>query len=204
MKIDINNPPQKYRVIYADPAWTFSNRRTGGSMRSAAEAHYTVTSMKDMEALPVSSLADDDCLLVMWWVGAMPAEALRLCETWGFELVTMTGFVWRKLTRTGLPFFGMGFTTRAGAECALIARRGKLSNLIQCHGVRSVIEAPVGRHSEKPQAFRDAIELLCGDVPRVELFARQAAPGWHCWGDQAPDVETPANDNSSLEWPLEA
>lgn len=186
MNIDINNPPRKYRVIYADPAWQFGNRNTGGTMKSAAEAKYTVTSLADMAALPVSWLADEHCLLIMWWVGAMPQEAIDLCKAWGFRLVNMNGFVWRKLTKTGIPFFGMGFATRAGSESALIGVRGKLGELIDDHSVRAVIEAPVGRHSEKPHAFREAIEKLCGDVPRIELFARDAAAGWDCWGNQAP------------------
>ena len=186
MNIDINNPPRKYRVIYADPAWQFGNRNTGGTMKSAAEAKYTVTSLADMAALPVAELADEHCLLVMWWVGAMPQEAINLCKAWGFRLVNMNGFVWRKLTKTGIPFFGMGFATRASSESALIGVNGKLGELIKDHSVRAVIEAKVGRHSQKPHEFREAIEKLCGDVPRVELFARDAAAGWDCWGNQAP------------------
>lgn len=186
MNIDINNPPRKYRVIYADPAWKFGNRNTGGSMTSSAESKYTVTSVADMAALPVAQLADEHCLLVMWWVGAMPQEAIDLCKAWGFRLVNMNGFVWRKLTKTGIPFFGMGFSTRAGSESALIGVRGKLGELIDDHSVRAVIEAKVGRHSQKPHEFREAIEKLCGDVHRVELFAREAAAGWDCWGNQAP------------------
>lgn len=187
MRIDIFNPDRKYRVIYADPAWQFSNRNTGGSMKSSAEAKYTVTSVPDMAALPVQQLADDHCLLVMWWVGAMPQAALDLCAAWGFRLVNMQGLVWEKLTKTGKRHFGMGYTTRAVTECALIAVRGKLSELIKDHSERSLIPAKVGRHSEKPAEFRHAIERLCGDVPRIELFARSSAPGWDCWGNEAPD-----------------
>lgn len=144
MKIDIKNTDRKYRVIYADPAWQFSNRNTGGSMSSSAEAKYTVTSVADMAALPVRQLADDHCMLVMWYVGSMPREAIGLCEAWGFKITNMNGFVWRKLTKKKrLPFFGMGFATRAGSESAIIAVRGKLGQLIKDKSVRAVIEAPV-------------------------------------------------------------
>lgn len=196
MKVDIQSSARRYRVIYADPAWKFGNRNTGGSMTSSAEAKYTVTSVADMAALPVAQLADEHCLLVMWWVGSMPQEAIDLCRAWGFRLVNMNGFVWRKLTKTGIPFFGMGFATRAGSESALIGVRGKLGEIILDRSVRAVIEAKVGRHSEKPHAFRHAIEKMCGDVPRIELFAREAFPGWDCWGNQAPGE--PANDNVPL------
>lgn len=151
-----------------------------------------------MAALPVANLADDHCLLVMWWVGSMPQEAIDLCRAWGFRLVNMNGFVWRKLTKKKrIPVFGMGFATRAGSESALIGVKGKLGRLINDKGTRAVIEAKVGRHSEKPHEFRQAIEKLCGDVPRIELFAREAFPGWDCWGNQAPDVPEPANDNET-------
>ena len=30
----------------------------------------------------------------------------------------------------------------------------------------------------------DNIVELCGDLPRIELFARQKADGWDSWGDQ--------------------
>lgn len=201
MRIDIHNPVRKYRVIYADPAWKFKSKRTGGSMKSGAGQKYTVTTLADMKALPVANLADKDCLLVMWYVGSMPQEAIDLCKAWGFRLTNMNGFVWRKLTKAKrVPVIGMGHTTRAGSESAIIGVRGSVRKLIKDHSVRAVIEAPVGRHSEKPHVFREAIEKMCGDVPRVELFARDAFPGWDCWGNQAPDdaVPEPANDNQSL------
>ena len=53
-----------------------------------------------------------------------------------------------------------------------------------CAGVHSVVMAPVGRHSKKPDAVRERIEMLLGDLPRIELFARQTAPGWDVWGDE--------------------
>lgn len=184
-KIDIFNTSNKYSVIYCDPAWQFSNKKTGGSMSSSAQDQYKVTSIDDMKALPVEKLAADDCALIMWWVGSMPQEAIDLCKAWGFKLQNMNGFVWRKLTVKGLPFFGMGFTTRAGSESCIVAYRGKQSNLVKNRSVRAVIESKVGRHSEKPQVFRDAIKTIYGDsVPMIELFAREHREGWDCWGNE--------------------
>lgn len=177
----------RYKVIYADPPWLFNSKKTGGSMKSGAGQKYDVMTLDAMKAMDVASLCDDDCLLVMWWVGSQGREAMELCEAWGFHCSTMTGFVWEKLTANCLPFFGMGNTTRAGAECALIGFRGKLKNLIQCRSVRSVRAAPVGIHSEKPAEFRHDIEKLCGDVPRLEMFARRTAPGWDVFGNQVDD-----------------
>ncbi|MGL6407544.1 MT-A70 family methyltransferase [Aeromonas veronii] len=188
MKIDISSTSRKYRVIYADPAWQFKSKKSGGSMKSGAAQVYTVTAIEDMKALPVAKLAEDNCMLVMWWVGSMPQEAIDLCKAWGFRVMTMTGFVWEKRTVNDNPHFGMGWATRAGAECALIGIKGKVSKLVVDKTVRSVIRAKVGCHSEKPHEFREAIEKLCGDVPRIELFARSYHQGWDCWGNEVPST----------------
>jgi len=173
---------KKYNIIYADPSWSFDNKKTGGSMKSGASSQYNTMSLEELKSLPVQNIAADDCVLVMWWVGAMPREALDLLEAWGFKLKNMNGFDWVKLTRRGLPFFGMGFWTRAGSESALIATKGKPKPA--SHSVRAVRHAVAGRHSEKPAEFREDIVKLCGDLPRIELFAREKTPGWHAWGNE--------------------
>jgi len=173
-----------YKVIYADPPWSFNNKKTGGSMKSGACQQYDVMSVADMMNMDVESLCAPDCLLVMWYVGSMPDEALSLARAWGFRVTNINGFIWDKETKTGKDYFGMGFSTRASTESALIAVKGKLSKLITNHSVRSKIRAKVGAHSEKPHAFREAIEKLCGNVPRLEMFARTQTPGWEVFGNQ--------------------
>lgn len=177
----------KYNIIYADPPWSFSNKKTGGSMKSGADANYPTMSIDDIKALPVADIAADDCTLVMWWVGSMPQEAIDLVNAWGFTIKNMNGFVWNKLTVKGNPHFGMGFRTRAGSEAAIIAVKGKPA--VASKSVRAVRSAPTGRHSEKPAEFRDDIVELCGDVPRIELFARGNVAGWDAWGNEC--VSTP-------------
>jgi len=173
---------KKYSLIYADPPWSFDNKKTGGSMKSGASQKYDVMTMDKLKRLDVESIAADDCVLVMWWVGSMPKEALDLVEAWGFTLKTMTGFVWRKLTTKGNPDFGMGHWTRAGSECALIATRGRPKRVSA--SVRSVHEINKSKHSAKPNEFRDLLVELCGDVPRVELFSRGNYGGWDVFGNQ--------------------
>lgn len=172
----------KYNIIYADPAWKFSNKKTGGNMTGGAANHYDLMTLDDMKALPISDIAADECTLVMWWVGSMPQEAIDLVHAWGFTIKNMNGFVWVKETVKGNPHFGMGFRTRAGSESAIIAIKGKPS--VESHSVRAVRSASVGRHSEKPAEFRDDIIKLCGDVPRIELFARESIDGWDSWGNE--------------------
>ena len=173
---------KKYKIIYADPAWQFNNKKTGGSMSSGASSQYLTTPIGDMKKLPVNDVSADDAILIMWWVGAMPQEALDLVKAWGFTVKNMNGFVWHKLTKNLKAFFGMGFYTRAGSESAIIATKGKFKPL--SHSVRAVLSLPVLKHSEKPNEFRDAIVELCGDVDRVELFARAKFAGWDSWGNE--------------------
>lgn len=173
---------KKYNIIYADPAWSFKNRNTGGSMKSGANAKYKVMKLADMKLLPINDIAADDCALIMWWVGSQPQNAIALVESWGFKVKTMTGFTWVKMTKNWLMFFGMGFWTRAGSECALIAVKGKPKRV--SGSVRSVIHAMNKKHSEKPAQVRDRIVELCGDVPRLELFARDKVDGWDAWGNE--------------------
>jgi N6-adenosine-specific RNA methylase IME4 len=173
---------KKYGVILADPPWKFNNKNTGGSMISGSAAHYDVMSLQDIMALPIKSMAADDCTLFMWWVASQPQEALDLVRAWGFELKTMTGFVWVKKTIHFKPFFGMGFQTRQGSENCLIATRGKPKRVSA--SVRAVVEARAGKHSEKPDVFHDKIVELMGDLPRVELFARRPRDGWDSFGNE--------------------
>ena len=50
--------------------------------------------------------------------------------------------------------------------------------------IHQIILAPISRHSEKPAIIRDKIIELVGDLPRIELFARQTAEGWDSWGNE--------------------
>ena len=184
---------KKYSIIYADPAWDFKNKKTGGSMKSGAASKYLTTGIQGLKNIPVKDITADDAILFMWWVGAMPQEAIDLVHSWGFTVKNMNGFVWNKLTQKNKPFFGMGFYTRAGSESVIIATKGKFKPVSK--SIRAVFnaesqvqfEAKVEKHSKKPVQVRDLIIDLCGDLPRLEMFARESAPGWDVFGDQAPD-----------------
>ena len=179
---------KKYQIIYADPPWQFSNKKTGGSMNSGAASIYPVMNIKNLMQMDVAGIANDNSIIVMWYVDSMAEEAIALAKAWGFKVKKMNLFVWDKVTSNGNPFFGMGFWTRAGAECALLGIRGKIRPA--CHSVRQVRTAPVGKHSAKPIEFRDDIVRLMGDLPRIEMFARSVADGWDLFGNEAPNSIT--------------
>jgi site-specific DNA-methyltransferase (adenine-specific) len=86
---------------------------------------------------------------------------------------------------------GMGAYTRANAEiCLLGVTPGfKPMEQLKSHAVHQVIESPVEEHSKKPEETRRRIIELLGDVPRIELFARQRVPGWDAWGNEIEEKE---------------
>jgi N6-adenosine-specific RNA methylase IME4 len=50
--------------------------------------------------------------------------------------------------------------------------------------VHQIIYEPIKEHSKKPNCTRNRIVELCGDLPKIELFARQKTPGWDVWGNE--------------------
>lgn len=125
------------------------------------------------------------CVVFMWATFPQIPDALKVMQAWGFEYKT-AAFVWIKKYKSGGNFWGMGAYTRANAEvCLLGVTHGfKAKNFIKSHSVHQVIESPIQEHSAKPDETRRRIVELVGDVPRIELFARQRAPGWDAWGDE--------------------
>lgn len=95
----------------------------------------------------------------------------------------------KKNARSGTNFWGMGAYTRANAEvCLLGVSPGfKAKERIRSHKVHQIIEAHFEGHSKKPDETRRRIVELLGDVPRLEMFARQRAEGWDAWGNEAPE-----------------
>jgi site-specific DNA-methyltransferase (adenine-specific) len=65
-----------------------------------------------------------------------------------------------------------------------ISKNTKASEVVKRHDIHQIIESPILRHSEKPNEVRIAIKELFGDVPSIELFARQEFEGWDCWGNE--------------------
>lgn len=172
---------KKYKVIYADPPWRYEQKNLSGS----AEKHYSTMSIDELCALPIEQLADKDCILFLWATFPMLTEALQLIKAWGFKYKTVA-FVWvKKNKKSPTWFYGMGFWTRSNAEICLLAKRGKPQR--KSAGVHQLIISPIEEHSKKPDEARNKIVELMGDVPRIELFARQKSPGWDVWGNEAPD-----------------
>ncbi len=178
----MNFPAGKYAVIYADPPWDYSDKAASGS-RGASFQYRTIPTLR-LGGLPVADIAAQDCALFMWATMPMLPDALQVMGLWGFNYRT-AAFVWTKTTKNNRLVWGMGNWTRANTEVCLLGVRGKPKRADK--GVHSTVVAERRAHSEKPDEVRDLIVRLMGDVPRIELFARQCVEGWDGWGDQYPE-----------------
>ena len=174
----MNFPDKKYNIIYADPPWRYQ----GQMMNSSVTDHYSVMTIDDIANLPVKNISDDNCVLFMWVTLPKLNEFMRVVEGWGFKYKT-TAFVWVKKNKVSNSFFmGLGRWTRANPEICILATKGKISR--RSNSVRQLQIFPIGEHSKKPNEFRDLITELVGNLPRIELFARQKTPDWDVWGNE--------------------
>ena len=177
-------PDKKYNIIYSDPAWNYENWGEGAS-RNVKEKYKTM-SMEEIWKLPVKNIADENCILFIWVTFPNLQEGLDVIKAWGFTYKTL-GFSWLKLNKkNGKLFFGIGHYTKSNCEVCLIGVKGKPKIIDDT--ISSAIISPRQEHSKKPNIIRDKIVQLCGDLPRIELFARQKIPKWDCWGD-SPNLQ---------------
>ena len=186
-------PNKKYNLIYADPPWSYRTWNAKGGHKSAS-AHYKTMDIKEIKNLPVQTICEKDCVLFIWVTFPNLVEGIETLKSWGFTYKTC-GFVWVKTNKnfsinqtSFLPqdsfdsFYGLGYWTRSNAEICLLAKKGSIKR--KSRSVHQLIYDPVREHSRKPDCVRDKIVQLCGDLPRIELFARQRHEGWDAWGNE--------------------
>lgn len=171
--------PLRAGVILCDPPWAYRLYSDKGAAK-APQAHYACMDAASLAALPVNHLAAPDCALLMWATAPMLPNAMALMRAWGFQY--KTAGAWAKQSRTGAAWaFGTGYCFRSAAEFFLLGTLGRPK--VRSRSVRNLIVAPVREHSRKPPALHQMAEQLY-DGPYVELFAREARPGWSCWGNE--------------------
>lgn len=170
---------KKFNIILADPAWQYQDSRHNDPAYGGIT--YDVMSVDDICNLPVKNIADKDCILFLWATAPMMPEALKVMKAWGFKFKTIA-FVWAKTNPKSGTFATMlGQWTMGTCEYVLLGVKGHPKR-IRKDIKQLVVEARRG-HSVKPTEVRDRIVALMGDLPRVELFARDCAPGWTCFGN---------------------
>jgi len=191
----------KYRVIIADPPWSFSDKlkKMKVPTKRSADSHYGVMSLADIKSLDIASLADPQgCVLALWVPGSFMAAGLDVAQAWGFTL--KQNYVWvktkkRKLKAAELAHpanhlaFGMGRLFRQTHETALICTSGKtVYPFLEDHSQRSVCFWPNLGHSQKPPCLHFNLETMFPKADKLELFARRDFPGWTCVGNECPST----------------
>lgn len=175
-----------FKTIYADPAW---QERGGGKIKRGADRHYPLMSTADIKALGggVKMITAENAHLYLWTTNNFLPDALEVMAAWGFKYKTL--ITWGK-DRIGLGQYFRGLT-----EHCLFGVRGNLPYKIldgKRQQGRTLILAPKGRHSEKPELMRQMIETV-SYPPYLEMYARKETPGWQVWGNEisAADPQLP-------------
>jgi N6-adenosine-specific RNA methylase IME4 len=183
---------KKYQIIYADPPWSMRYATGLKDGFHCKDMPYSQMSIKEIKELPVKNLADTDCILFLWCIDAYIPKVEEIMEAWGFKYISV-GFVWNKVTPNGGVNALVSQYTRKSCELCFIGRKGKMLVKNPC-SVDQYVGDVKKEHSKKPEVVRERIVKLCGDLPRVELFARpnvdknlwnkSSMDGWDVWGNE--------------------
>jgi N6-adenosine-specific RNA methylase IME4 len=173
--VDIYAVKNKYRVIYADPPWAYGDPRSGQGITGATD-HYPTMPLKEICALPVKDITEDNAVLFLWVTSPLLEESFEVIKAWGFKY--KSSFVWDKIGHN------MGHYNSVRHEFLLICTKGSCTpdNVKLFDSVQSIQKT---EHSRKPEEFREIIDTLYQVGNRIELFARKQAEKWDAWGYEA-------------------
>ena len=136
--------------------------------------------------MPIGNISTDSTILYLWATDPKLKTAIKVMESWGFTYKGIA-YVWVKTNRKSpTVFWGMGNYTRKNAEFVLLGVKQKTIKTIKplAHNSSQIIQSPIEIHSKKPDKVRAEILRVCGDIPRIELFARERVEGWDAWGNE--------------------
>lgn len=169
--IDLFNTTEKYRVIYADPPWSYGDKQNIDGLGGAVK-HYPTMKLEEICELPIP--AEDNAVLFLWVTSPLLEDSFKVINAWGFKY--KTSFVWDKIAHN------MGHYNSVRHEFLLVATKGSCTpdNIKLFDSVVSINRT---EHSKKPEEFRNIIDTLYTYGKKLELFARDAAEGWDVWGN---------------------
>jgi N6-adenosine-specific RNA methylase IME4 len=174
----VSLPDAKYRVIYADPPWSYVDKggHTGAVQSKGAEHHYPSMTIAELCALPIQGLTDSDAVLFLWVTSPLLFQCAPVIAAWGFDY--RASFVWDKVKHN------MGHYNSVRHEFLLVCVRGSCQpDASKLYDSVQSIERTT--HSTKPELFREIIDTLYPHGRRIELFARRPVAGWDRWGFEA-------------------
>lgn len=174
-------PNKKYRLIYADPPWTYKDR-AGRDYKHGAAQKYNVLSLEEICDLPIDDLTHKDAVLFLWSTVPLLPEGFQVLNAWGFTYKTT--FFWRKIMS-----LGMGYWFRNQVEVLLVGVKGHVKAFRMQKA--NFLQTKAGKHSEKPKEIYGILETISHKFdlePKIELFARNYREGWDVWGNEVPDT----------------
>ncbi|MCZ8548695.1 MT-A70 family methyltransferase [Mesorhizobium qingshengii] len=175
-------PIKRYGVVYADCEWSFEPYSRVTGMSRAADNHYPTSPTRMIMERDVPSICAPDSILYLWATVPMLLDALAVMARWGFTYKSHA--IWFK-QRPGNGR-GTGYWFTGEHELLLVGTKGKVPAPAMGTQSRSVIIAPVGAHSAKPDAVLEMIERYHPTLPKIELNRRgPARAGWDAWGNEA-------------------
>lgn len=178
-----------FSTVLADPPWRFQNRTGKVAPEHRRLDRYSTMDLKAICDLPVADVVAKNAHLYLWVPNALLPDGMRVLEAWGFRYVS--NLVWAKRRKDGGPDGrGVGFYFRNVTELILFGVRGSMRTLAPARRQVNMIETRKREHSRKPDEQYELIEA-CSPGPYLEMFARQAMPGWTAWGDESGTNVTP-------------
>lgn len=168
-----------FNVIYADPCWAYSDKRTGGTHKSGAIQKYPTLSLEDICALDINKVTEPDCMLFLWITNPLLfSHAPRVLSSWGFTYRTL--LTWKKNS------FGLGHWMRGCTEHLIVATKGNVKPFR--YQKRNFLESKTTlKHSQKPEEARIMIDEIAEkafgtNAKKLEMFSRQQTQNWDSWG----------------------
>lgn len=172
-KQEIETGEKKYRVVYADPPWKYSN--TMPEYVTDASDYYLLMDTQDICNMPIKQICEDNAVLFLWSTSPHLPEAFEVIKAWGFTYKTT--FIWDKIKHN------MGHYNSVRHEILLVCTRGACTPDVK-KLFDSVVSVERTEHSKKPEVFREIIETLYTFGNKIELFARETPDGWDVFGNQ--------------------
>lgn len=176
---------KKYNIIYVDPPWHFSKgvyQDNGRTDREMKDQYHTETKA-GIEGLYIKGISQDDAALFLWVTDSHLIDGIDLIKKWGFKYRTIA-FIWHKVTKNGKTCANVGAWTMKNCEICLLGVKGNMLQHKKVNNIFQIVIEERTKHSRKPEKVRQNIELLFGDLPRIELFARNKSEGWDVWGNE--------------------
>lgn len=175
-KIDINNTNETFRVIYADPAWSYNDKQDTPQLGGAAK-HYDTMSINELCKLPVNNISEKNSILFLWVTSPLLEDAFKVVNSWGFKY--KTSFIWDKVKHN------MGHYNSVRHEILLVCTKGSCTpdNKKLYNSVQSIERN--NNHSEKPIEFLNIIDDLYNFGNKLEMFCRTIKKeNWYGWGNE--------------------